>query len=115
LLKNDSIVAPRTSAAFSQQQALSDCASALRIDPRNIPLLDNRGFAYLKLGRVSDAIDSFNAALKINSKFPTSLYGRGLAKMRNEDREGADIDMAEALSIKINVADDLARLGFKPD
>jgi len=97
------------------QQALSDCASALRIDPSEYRALDNRGFAYLKLGRVSDAIDSFDAALKVNPKFPTSLYGRGLAKMRNEDREGADIDMAEALFIKINVADDLARLGFKPD
>jgi len=96
------------------QRALSDCDEALRIEPQNnVKALDNRGFAYLKLERVDDAIKSFDAALKIDPKFPSSLYGRGLAKMKNGDRESAAVDMATAKAIKSNVAEVLARYSFK--
>ena len=93
------------------QQAVSDCEHALQLatDART---LDNRGFAYLKLGQPDDAIQSFNAALKIDPKLPTSLYGRGLAKMKNEDLQGAKGDMDAARAIKITVADDLAQSGI---
>jgi tetratricopeptide (TPR) repeat protein len=95
------------------QRALSDCDAAQRIDPQNVRALDNRGFAYLKRGRVDDAIESFNAALRIDPKLPTALYGRGLAKMRTEDREGAEADMAAATAIKADVAEDLAHYDIK--
>lgn len=92
---------------------MSDCNESLRIRPNDAFTLDSRGFAYLKLGRPDDAILDFNAALEANSKLATSLYGRGLAKLRNGDRAGADADMAAAKAIKADVAEELARYGIK--
>jgi tetratricopeptide (TPR) repeat protein len=95
------------------QQALLDCDEALRIEPKNARAFDNRGFAYLKLGRPNDAIENSNAALEINPKLATSLYGRGLAKLQSGDREGAQVDMAASKMIQTDVADQLARFDIK--
>ena len=95
------------------KQALVDCNEALRIRPSDARALDNRGFAYLKLGRPDDAIENFNAALAINPKLATSLYGRGLAKLQDGDSNGAQVDMAAAHTIQAGVADQLARYDIK--
>src|SRR6202011_3786906 len=50
------------------QQALLDCSESLRIRPNDADTLGSRGFAYLKLGRLDNAVVDFHAALKINSK-----------------------------------------------
>jgi tetratricopeptide (TPR) repeat protein len=81
------------------QQALSDCSESLRIRPIDAETLDSRGFLYLKLDRLDDAIVDFNAALEINSKLASSIYGRGLAKLKKGDRAAADADMAAAKAI----------------
>jgi tetratricopeptide (TPR) repeat protein len=94
-------------------QALSDCDDALRVRPQYPKALDMQGYAYLKLGQADYAVQSFNAALKIDPKLATSLYGRGLAKIMNEDVLGADVDILEATAIRINVADGLAPVGIK--
>jgi tetratricopeptide (TPR) repeat protein len=104
----------RVIVAKDLQQAVSDCDAALRFHPQNIRALDNRGFAYLKLGRVADAIKSFNAALDIDPEFPTSIYGRSLAEMTSGDCEAAEADMVGAAAIEVNVAGDLARYGIGP-
>jgi tetratricopeptide (TPR) repeat protein len=95
------------------QQAVLDCTEALRIQPKDARALDNRGFAYLRLGRPDDAIENFDAALEINPKLATSLYGRGLAKLQHGDPKGAQVDMAAANEIQTNVADQLARYDIK--
>jgi PQQ-dependent catabolism-associated CXXCW motif protein len=66
------------------QQALSDCNQALRILPDNPGYLDSRGFAYLRLNRLDEAIVDFSAVLGPN--LASSLYGRGLAKLKKGDR-----------------------------
>lgn len=96
------------------EQALSDCDAALRINPQNILALENRGFAYLKLGRLDDAIESFNAALKVEPQFPTSIYGRGLAEMESGSCEAAEADIVAARAIDPDVAAYLARYGISP-
>jgi tetratricopeptide (TPR) repeat protein len=95
------------------QQALSDCDAALRILPDNARAHDNRGFAYLKLERIGDAIKDFTAAFALDPTLATSLYGSGLAKLKNGDREGAQADMIAAKDIETNVAEELARDGIK--
>ena len=95
------------------QQALSDCSESLRIRPNDAYTLDSREFAYLNLGRLDAAIADFNAALEINSRLPSSLYGRGLAKLKKGDRAGANADMAAAKAIKADIAQELARDGIK--
>lgn len=95
------------------EQAVSDCDAALRINPHNIYALENRGFAYLKLGRFHDAIGGFNAALEIEPEFPTSIYGRGLAEMGSGDCDAAEADIIGASAIETDVAAYLARYGIK--
>ena len=95
------------------QQALLDCSESLRTQPNTDLSLDNRGFTYLKMGRFDDAMENFDAALEINSKLATSLYGRGLAKLAKGDRAGADADMATAKAIQADIAEYLARYGIK--
>jgi hypothetical protein len=64
---------------------------------------------YLALHRLDDAIVDFNAALEINSKLASSLYGRGLAKLKKGDRVGAHADMAAAKAIQADIGEKLAR------
>ena len=52
-------------------------------------MLDTRGFVYLKLDQIDNAIKDYDAALKLDAKLAGSLYGRGLAKLRKGDRNGA--------------------------
>jgi hypothetical protein len=63
----------------------------------------------LKLHRLDDAIVDFKAALEINSKLASSLYGRGLAKLKKGDRVGAHADMAAAKAIQADIEEELAR------
>jgi tetratricopeptide (TPR) repeat protein len=95
------------------QQALSDCNESLRIRPNSTDTLDSRGFAYLKLYRLDDAVVDFKAALEINSKLASSLYGRGLAKLMKGDRVGAHADMAAAKAIQADIEEKLARDSIK--
>jgi hypothetical protein len=55
----------------------------------------------------------FDAALQIESKLASSLYGRGLAKLKEGDRVGADTDIAAAKEIKAGTAEELARYGIE--
>jgi len=67
----------------------------------------------LKLERIGDAIKDFTAAFALDPTLATSLYGSGLAKLKNGDREGAQADMIAAKDIETNVAEELARDGIK--
>jgi tetratricopeptide (TPR) repeat protein len=68
--------------------ALADCTEALRREPNDANMLDSRGFVYLRLGRLAEAVAEYDAALKINPDEAQSLFGRGIAKaaQRRQDR-----------------------------
>ena len=51
--------------------------------------------------------------LELSPKLATSLYGRGLAHLRQGDNAAAEADIAAAKAIKADVADELARQGVK--
>ena len=59
------------------QAALKDCNEALRLRPNFVDALDSRGLTNLKSGQTKNAIADFDAALKINPRLTSSLYGRG--------------------------------------
>jgi tetratricopeptide (TPR) repeat protein len=97
------------------QEALSDCDKALSLlsQPDNVRALDNLGYVYLRFDRFDDAIANFNAAIEIDPTFAASLYGRGLAKLKKNDRDGARADMAAAAMIRPTIAEELASYGTK--
>jgi tetratricopeptide (TPR) repeat protein len=95
--------------------ALADCTEALRLEPNDANMLDSRGFVYLRLGRLAEAVAEYDAALKINPDEAQSLFGRGIAKLRSGDRIGAGADLAAAKAIKPRIAEKFFRYGvFSP-
>jgi tetratricopeptide (TPR) repeat protein len=94
------------------QAALSDCNEALRLKPDSATL-DSRGLTYLKMGQWDSAIDDYSSALRLDPKLASSLYGRGLAKLKKGDTAGGNADIAAAEAIEANVVEDFARYGVQ--
>ncbi|HLH92525.1 MAG TPA: tetratricopeptide repeat protein [Xanthobacteraceae bacterium] len=95
------------------QQALADCTEAVRLRPDDASAIDSRGFVYLRLDRLDDAIASYDAALKIDPRMAESMYGRGVAKLRKGDTVGGNADIAAAKAAKTTIADEFAKWGVK--
>ncbi|HTW33184.1 MAG TPA: tetratricopeptide repeat protein [Rhizomicrobium sp.] len=78
---------------------LHDCNTALRLAPVNADALDSRGLIYLRLGDPKLAIRNYDAAIAINAKLVTAIYGRGVARLRLGLLQSARRDIALARSL----------------
>ena len=67
----------------------------------------------LKSGQTKNAIADFDAALKINPRLTSSLYGRGLAKKRNGSIAEGDLDINNAKAMDPNIAKEFADYGVQ--
>jgi tetratricopeptide (TPR) repeat protein len=94
--------------------ARADCTASLRIDPNDADTINSRGFVYLRLGLLDEAIDEYDAALDIEPKLAASLYGRGLAKRQKGDKAGGDADIVAARAINAGIAAEFAKYGVVP-
>jgi tetratricopeptide (TPR) repeat protein len=86
----------------------------LGIAPNDANIMDSRGFAYLRLRRLDDGLADYDEALKLNPKQASSLYGRGLAKLKKGDAAGGEADIAAAKAIQADIAEEFARYGVTP-
>jgi len=94
------------------RQALADCNQALRLAPDNPATLDSRAFIFLKMTQFDAAVSDFDAALRLDPKLAFALYGRGYAKLKNDDESG-EADIAVAREIQADIADEYARYGVR--
>jgi hypothetical protein len=94
--------------------AVADCTEASRIARNDANVMDSRGFTYLRLSQLNDAVADYDEALKLNPKQAGSLYGRGLAKLTKSDRVGGEADIAAAKAIQADIAEEFARYGVAP-
>jgi tetratricopeptide (TPR) repeat protein len=90
--------------------ALADCNEAFRLMPGNLGTFSSRGFIFLKMTQFDAAVSDYDAALKVEPKLPFALYGRGLARIRNEDASG-ESDIAAAKAIQADIGEEYARYG----
>lgn len=90
------------------------CDDALRIAPSDLYTLDSRCLLKFRTGDFANAIADCDAALRHNSVFPTSLYFRGLAKIRLGYTDLGKADVAAATALDANVATTFAGYGVKP-
>ena len=65
------------------------------------------------MGRFADAIADYDAALAIEPKKADSLYGRGLAKLKQDDVAGGDADVAAAKAIRPGIVAEFVRYGVQ--
>src|SRR5262245_2705511 len=93
------------------KQALADCNEALRLMPGNASTHDSRGFIFLKMTNFDAAVSDYDAALRADPRLAFALYGRGLARLRNEDPAG-EADIAAAKALQGDIAEEYARYGM---
>jgi predicted aspartyl protease/Tfp pilus assembly protein PilF len=96
-------------------KALADCNQAIKArGGRSSALLDSRGLVYLRMGQFDRAIDDYDDALKLQPKQAWSLYTRGLAKLGKGLTAEGKADIAAAVALRKDVAEEAARYGLKP-
>lgn len=109
-------------------QALDDCNEALNLRTdsqeefgtlirasQDAPdVLDSRALVYLRLGKLEDAIHDYDSALHTDPSMPTSLYGRGLAKLRSGETAQGQADLAAAKKLDKGVAKQFSDMGLTP-
>ncbi len=100
--------------------ALKDCNEAARLLPNNGNMLRTRGLLHLTAGRFDQAIADYDAALRLDA-VPRrdaigagTLYSRGVARLRKGDKAEGEADIAAAIAIKADIAQDMAKHGVRP-
>ena len=73
-------------------------------------VLNRRGFLYVKLDRLDDAMADFTELLKISPGSADGLFGRGVVRLKTGEIEAGKADIARAKQIDETVA---ARSGLK--
>ena len=83
------------------------------MEPNVGATFDSRGLTYLKMGQWDSAIDDYSSALRFDPKSASSLYGRGLAKLKKGDIADGNADVAAAKAIETTIVRDFARYGVQ--
>jgi tetratricopeptide (TPR) repeat protein len=96
------------------KSALSDCNTALKLQPKIAGYLDSRGLTYLRLGQYDKAIADYDAALALEPKSASSRFCRGIAKIRQGHPAEGHADIAEATAQSAEVGALFARNGLVP-
>ena len=96
--------------------ALKDCNTSVSRSGKLVGagVLANRALVRYRLGDYDKAIADYDAALKIQPMSAWALYGRGLAKLKKNQRGEGDRDIADAVKIAPNVGGGYARMGLSP-
>jgi tetratricopeptide (TPR) repeat protein len=96
--------------------ALKDCNTAISRGGKlqNPDFLDNLALVRFRLGDYDKSIGGYDAALKIRPKNAWTLYGRGLAKLKKNNRSEGEADIAEAVAIAPGVAERYRTMGLAP-
>ena len=70
-------------------------------------------YVNLKSGSNKNAIADFDAALRINPRLTSSLYGRGLARQRSGAISDGEVDVNNAKAMDPNIVKEFASYGIR--
>jgi predicted aspartyl protease len=85
------------------EEALQDCASALKIRPQASHIMDSKAFVLYQLGRHQEAMETYNQVLAIDPQSAASLFMRGHTRKSLGDAAGGNTDIAAAKTIDADV------------
>ena len=116
-------LAPKFASAFDNRcwaravvgilkQALADCNEALRLKSKKPATLNSRAFVFLKMTQFDAAVSDYDAALALEPNQAFALYGRGLARLKNEDPVG-ETDIAAAKAMQPDIGQEYSRYGIQ--
>jgi len=94
--------------------ALDLCNAALKAKPEAVDILDSRALVYLRLDRVDDAIQDYDAVLKKQPKLSSSLFGRELARRRKGAVADSQADLVAARAADPKIDSQFAVYGLLP-
>jgi tetratricopeptide (TPR) repeat protein len=98
--------------------ALTDCNAALKRAAKSSPFYaaveNSRALVFLRMGDYEKSLADYDASLKINPKNASSLYGRGIDKLRKQRTADGDADIAQATAIRPQITDEFKRRGILP-
>lgn len=104
----------RAIAGLELEAAIKDCTKAIELSESPAAIYDSRALVYLRMQRYEDAIADLDAALRINSGISNSLFVRGVARSFMGAAAQSKQDIADALLINPDLAEEYARIGVKP-
>lgn len=81
------------------EDAETDCAAALRLNPRLYSAYYQRAAARAKEGHFEDAIHDYNAALRLNPRLAGAYLDRGAARLKLGDYQNSLRDVNYALRL----------------
>jgi predicted aspartyl protease/regulator of sirC expression with transglutaminase-like and TPR domain len=97
---------------------LSDCNRALALadmrNPDNATLWANRGMVRLRQGAYDKAIVDFDDTLQKQPKNVRALYGRGVAKIRQNRLKDGETDIDAAVRLSPTIKENLQSYGIGP-
>lgn len=76
-------------------KALVDIEKAMKIDPNNLELLENRANIYMIQGKIDRALEDYNAIIE-KENTPENLYNRALAYFLQYDLEKGCVDIEKS-------------------
>lgn len=79
--------------------ALKDCRKAIRRDGEKPAYLDSLGMVELRLGHYPESIKAYQKAIAGQRHSAWSLYGLGLAEIRNGQADAGNADLAAARAL----------------
>ena len=101
----------RTRLNLDARLALEDCKAAVDKDGGHGTCRDSLGWAYLRLDDARNAVDAFDAALKLKP-MPLAHYGRALAEQRLGRADAARHDLATARQLDARVDERVQSAGL---
>jgi tetratricopeptide (TPR) repeat protein len=65
------------------------------------------------MGQWDSAIADYSSALRLDPRLASSLYGRGLAKLKKGGTADGDADISAAKAIEAKIVEEFARYGVQ--
>jgi tetratricopeptide (TPR) repeat protein len=109
------IVAGETLSSAQQQafdRAIADFTQAIRLDPNNAVVYNERGRVYIDKRDQNKAIADCNQAIKLNPNYALAYRNRGLAYSSKKDYDKAIADYTQAIRLDLNLARAYSNRGF---
>jgi tetratricopeptide (TPR) repeat protein len=85
-----------------------------RAGPFRAQILNGLGLTRLRLGDYGKSIANYDDSLRLYPQDPWVLYGRGMAKLRNDKPTEGEADMTAATALWPAIADEFKRHGIAP-
>jgi tetratricopeptide (TPR) repeat protein len=85
--------------------AIEDYNTYISMRPKNPVAFAERGYAYRRLDRDSNALADYNRAIRLDNKYAEAYFGRALVKMKMEENDAALKDLDKATQLKPDFAD----------